>query len=106
MRHRGRFQAQGVRLEESEPWASATEIGVSEGLLLIDNLEVKLPRREREIREASFRQAREYVHNAGNVNGVFAQISKTYRVKNTKSERVDIEVRAGRAFVKDSEVFK
>ncbi|EMK3325702.1 hypothetical protein V8035_004146 [Vibrio vulnificus] len=106
MRNRGRFQAQGARLEESESWASEVEIGVSEGLSLIGDLEVKLTRRERLLRESSFQQARSYVQNAGNVNGVFAQISKTYRVKNTKSERVDIEVRSGRAFVKDSEELK
>ncbi|MEZ6937539.1 hypothetical protein ACB035_03080 [Aeromonas sp. S12(2024)] len=101
MKNRGRFQAQGMRLEKSKPWARNGDLGVTESIDLLNHLEASLPQNEILIREVEFSKARSYVQGA---NGVQAQVSKTFRVKNTKSERVDIEVRAGRAFVKDCEV--
>ncbi len=101
MKNRGRFQAQGIRLEESEPWARNGDLGVTESIDLLNSLETNLNRKDRSIRKREFSKARSYVQGA---NGVQAQVSKTFRVKNTKSERVDIEVCAGRAFVKDNEV--
>lgn len=104
MRNRGRFQAQGVRLEESESWAKNTDINVQEGLDLINILEQKLPIADSRLRVIAFGKAKQYVANAGKMNGVDAPVSKSYRVKQTKSERVDIEIIVGRAFIKKVKV--
>lgn len=99
MKYRGRFQAQGKSLEESEPWAKNTDIYVAEGLDLIDRLETKLQKRDKDLRSLAFTKAKAYVNNAGQRNGVDAPVSKSYRVKGTQSERVDIEIILGRAFI-------
>lgn len=99
MKHRGRFQAQGKSLEESEPWAQDTDIYATEGLDLIDRLEKKLQKRDKDLRTSAFTKAKVYVGNAGQRNGVNAPVSKSYRVKGTQSERVDIEIILGRAFI-------
>ena len=104
--NRGRFQAQGRFLEESEAWSKNEDFYVTEAITLLGTLESSLCKSDSELRKREFLQARNYVNNAQYSNGAYAEIKKTFRVKNTKSERVDVEVRAGRAFLKDPEVKK
>ncbi len=100
-KHRGRIQAQGSKLEESVAWNRDTPSTVSEGLAMVDELEVKLSETDRKLRKTEFEKARKFINNAGNVNGVDAPVSNTYQVKNTKHERVDVEVKTGKTFVPD-----
>ncbi|WP_298739893.1 DUF6531 domain-containing protein [uncultured Chitinophaga sp.] len=98
---RGRVQAQGKSLEESVPWARDTPPTVSEGLAMLDELENKLSNAERKLRAQAFAKARKFVTDAGKAGGVDAPVSRTFMVKGTKHERVDIEVKTGKAFVPD-----
>ncbi|MEN8283324.1 hypothetical protein [Acinetobacter gerneri] len=49
-------------------------------------------------REQAFSAAEKFIDNAGDCGGIDAPVSKTFMVKDTKHERVDIEVIAGKAF--------
>jgi hypothetical protein len=51
MLHRGRIQAQGVNLEQSESWAKEIPLTEPEGLELLDKLKIKIPKKELEVRE-------------------------------------------------------
>lgn len=44
------------------------------------------------------KKARKCIHDAERSGGVDAQVSKTFQVKGSAHERVDIEVNAGKAF--------
>jgi hypothetical protein len=101
LNHRGRIQAQGGGLEESESWAMSVPITVDEALELLESLKNKLSSKELKVREKEFDKARAFIVQAGENGGVDAQVSKTFKVKGTKDLRVDIEVIKGRAFVKN-----
>jgi len=62
--HRGRIQAQGGNLEESEAWWQDKPLTLEEGLILLEKLKDKLP-----------------IEQAGENGGINAQVSKTFRVK-------------------------
>ncbi len=68
---------------------------------MINNLEASLSKGDRALRAKEFDKARQYVRNAGNNNGI-ENVSKTFQVKGTPHERVDIEVKTGKAFIPDS----
>jgi len=99
MLHRGRIQAQGEDLEESESWAADTPPTWQEGIEMINKLEDKISKKEAELRKEAFEKARNFVVKAGENGGVNAVVQKTLVVKDTKEERVDIEVRKGKAFI-------
>jgi hypothetical protein len=96
MENRGRFQAQGRILEESESWAQDESIYHCEGKVLITNLKTKLSPRDFEIRKLAFKQCEEYVDRANKNGGVSGFFTKSFP-KNFK-ERVDLEVHRGVAF--------
>ena len=98
--HRGRIQAQGGDIEESEPWSRSDPPTVRDGLGMTDKLKNKLPSKEALIREKAFEDAKKFIERAGQCGGVDAPLSKTFLVKQTKNKRVDIEVSKGKAFVK------
>ncbi|WP_226565055.1 hypothetical protein [Shewanella chilikensis] len=97
--HRGRIQAQGDGLEESESWNENTPLTHAEGLEKKADLKNKLPRRELNVRADAFNKARTFIDRARDAGGVTAEVSKTYMVKGESQKRVDIEVRAGKAFI-------
>mgnify|MGYP005844676681 CR=1 FL=1 len=97
--NRGRFQAQGDGLEESENWAQDEPLSVEDALALLDTLQKKLKKEDAEIRQQAFEKARQFISEAGENGGISAPISKTFKVKKTKDLRVDIEVNAGIAFI-------
>ncbi|MFC9538993.1 hypothetical protein ACFTQ7_03820 [Lysinibacillus sp. NPDC056959] len=68
---------------------------------MVDELEAKLSKTDRKFKKTEFEKARKFIESAGNANGVDAPVSNTYQVKNTKHERVDVEVKIGKAFVPD-----
>lgn len=102
LEHRGRFQAQGRGVEESESWAQEKPLSVSKGLGLLGKLIGKLKPKDYERRKKPFKKAQAFVVEAGENGGVFAHLGRSFRVKGSKDERVDIEVLGGKAFVKEN----
>lgn len=98
--HRGRIQAQGENLEESESWAQSIAPTKSDGLQMVDDLRNKIPLFQEQIRQKQFEDVKRFIHNTPQ-KGVIAPVSKTYLVKNTDHERVDLEVIKGIAFIDD-----
>jgi len=101
--HRGRFQAQGNGLEESESWAQDKPLSISSALSLLRRLIAKLNPSDYTRRKKEFKKAEKFVENASENGGIFAVMKKTFKVKGSKDERVDIEVLGGKAFVKNDE---
>lgn len=97
--HRGRIQAQGDGLEESEGWNKNTPISHADGLAKKENLKGRLSRQDLSVRVDAFNKAKAFIDRARDAGGVTAEVSKTYMVKGESQKRVDIEVRAGEAFV-------
>lgn len=98
MKHRGRIQAQGENLEESENWAQEEPLTKNEGLNLLDRLKNKIPKKEAEIRFEAFNKAAKFI-NQGPHEVINAPVSRSFKVKGTKSERVDLEIQKGEAFI-------
>lgn len=48
MKHRGRIQAQGKSIEESEAWSQEQPPTVDDGLLMLKRLKEKLPEKKPE----------------------------------------------------------
>jgi hypothetical protein len=99
--HRGRIQAQGNGLEESESWAQDKPPTVSEGLNILQRLREKITKSQLLERITEFLKAEKIIEQAGKNGGVDAKVSKTFKKKGTKDVRVDIEVIRGTAFVKN-----
>ncbi len=49
MKHRGRLQAQGENLEESENWAQDEPPTIKDGLKMVERLKEKISNKELEI---------------------------------------------------------
>jgi len=98
MKHRGRFQAQGENLEASEAWSQNEPLTKKEGLNLLQKLISKIPKREAEIRESAFNRAKQFIEQ-GPHEVIVGSIFRSYKVKGTKQERVDIEIQTGTAFI-------
>ncbi|WP_285350112.1 RHS repeat-associated core domain-containing protein, partial [Pseudomonas sp. ME-P-057] len=96
--HRGRIQAQGAKLEESVAWNQDKPLTASDAKQKLIALKAKLDRKDLAIREDAFKKAEKYIDNAAKCGGADASISHTFKVKDTKHERVDIEVITGKAF--------
>lgn len=97
--HRGRIQAQGKHLEESERWGQDVPLNVEDGIQLSRTLENRLTHRDREIRLREFEQCRTFMRNASENGGyTVTNKSKSFYTK-TPPERVDIELFEGIAFV-------
>lgn len=102
--HRGRIQAQGDDLpsDPSRAWNATEPPLKTDGLSMVDSLEEELPRAARQMRQTQFAKARHRIRTAP-PEGLNAPVSLSFSVHSppTKARRarVDIEVRAGRAFV-------
>jgi hypothetical protein len=99
MTNRGRFQAQDDTLEKSSAWATNDEVTKQMGHERLNSLHAQLTAAELDVRVTAMQKARLFVDNAP-INGHYAQIVKSYfdDVRN-REIRVDIEIRAGRAFL-------
>lgn len=95
-KHRGRFQAQGGGVEESEAQAQDEPLTKTDGLELLGRLEGKLSKKEQEKRERQFRQAERFVKNA---QSLYAPKGKSFFHPTEKNVSIDIEVKGGVAFV-------
>ncbi|RLD57325.1 MAG: hypothetical protein DRJ05_09890 [Bacteroidetes bacterium] len=98
MKHRGRIQAQGENLEASEAWSKDDMPTKNDGLEMLDKLKNKIPRMEVKIRDRAFCKATNFI-GQGPYEVVSSPIVRSFRVKGTKKERVDIEILSGRAFI-------
>jgi hypothetical protein len=75
-------------------------LNLEDGLSLLESLKNKLPKKELLLRQVAFDKAKEFIEQTANNGGVDAQVSKTFRVKETRDVRVDIEVIKGTAFLR------
>ena len=98
-KHRGRIQAQGGGIEESESWAKEIPPTWEEGLEKLEKLKEKLSKKERENRKELFDKAERFIKAAGKKGGVTAKVTKKIQKKDSEDVRIDIEVIAGVAFV-------
>ena len=103
MRNRGRFQAQDDTIEKSAAWATDDDISKKTGNEIIDSLQSQLTIKELSARIQSMQKVRDFVNNAPS-SGYNAQIIKSYcdDIRNRKI-RVDLEIRAGCAFITTKE---
>ncbi len=97
--HRGRIQAQGAKLEESVSWNQDTPLTAADAQSKVQELKNKLDKKDLAVRQDAFKKAGNFIDNSKKCGGVDAPVSKTFMVKDTKHERVDIEVISGKAFV-------
>ena len=72
-------------------------------MLLDGKLITKLTPKEFERRRKPFKKAQDFVKEAGENGGVYAHVGRSFRVKGSKDERVDIEVLSGKAFIKEED---
>lgn len=100
--HRGRIQSQGGNIEKSEPWNSKLPISSDTAKNKADILKAGHTKRELTIRAEAFEKAKTFIDvckAAGGIEVIDKPISKTFMVKGSKDQRVDIEVKKGKAFV-------
>ena len=98
MKHRGRIQAQGENLEASESWSKDDVPTKNDGFEMLDKLKNKIPRMEEKIRVKAFYKATKFIEQ-GPYEVVSSPVVRSFRVKGTKKERVDIEIQKGEAFI-------
>jgi hypothetical protein len=97
--NRGRIQAQGNYLEESESWGEIGEITKNDGHDKITDLQERLTNQEMVDRNRAFQKLENFIDDAPQ-NGHYAQIIKSFsNSPQERSVRVDIEIRSGRAFI-------
>jgi hypothetical protein len=102
MNNRGRIQAQDENLEESVSWATDDEITKQEGLIKSNNLKGKLSNLELAERLNAFYKLENLIEQAPS-NGHCAQLIKSFHHNpQNRRKRVDLEIRAGRAFVNEN----
>ena len=104
MNNRGRFQAQGKKLDESEGWAQDEPLNIEDGLLLHQKLKNKLRPKDLRLRYEAFNECKNFVirasQNGGiDVTGLPYKYSKSWVVYD--EERVDLEIHKGIAFIKN-----
>jgi hypothetical protein len=104
MEHRGRFQAQGKKLDESEPWSQNQPLSLEDGLKKIRLLKSKLKPKDLRVRYDAFNECEKFISKASQ-NGGIDVTNFPYRYSKSwvayDQERVDLEIRKGIAFVKN-----
>jgi len=101
MLHRGRIQAQGKNIDQSEAWLQENSPTEKEGVEMIERLKAKIPKQEAKLREQAFEKAEKFIKRASQSNGIDAPANITFRVEGSKQERIDIEIKKGKAFIKN-----
>lgn len=97
--NRGRIQAQDDNLEESEPWATNDEITKLEGINKSNQLKANLTNQQLAERLNAFNKLENVIYQAPS-QGHYAQIIKSFHHNpQNRRIRVDLEIRAGRAFI-------
>jgi hypothetical protein len=101
--HRGRIQVQGGGLEISWPWSDTTPPTAQAAIAGLHGLRDQLNETQLAARDQAFEQAERFITNAELNGGVVAPVSASFQNREIRQEdgdeRVDIEVRKGKAFV-------
>ncbi|MBN8823220.1 MULTISPECIES: hypothetical protein [unclassified Spirosoma] len=102
MNNRGRFQAQGQHLEESESWAQEEPLYSDQAKSKLLNLKEKLSSPERKKREKAFTQCQVAITRACENGGILVDGNRPYikSYPGNDKERVDVEVWKGKAFLR------
>ena len=96
--NRGRIQAQGRNLEESESWAQDNIPTKADGHDLATSLKGKLTRNQLRVRTLPFQKVSRFIDQAP-ANGYDCPVFASYTPMPPQgSERVDLEIRSGKAF--------
>lgn len=98
MKHRGRIQIQGENIEASESWSQIEPPTKTDGLNLLNKLKNRIPKKEAQIRDSVFLKAKQFIEQ-GPHEVISAMITRSFKVKGTKQERIDIEIQKGEAFI-------
>ena len=99
MNNRGRIQAQDDNLEESESWATNDEISKQDGMNKSNRLKGKLSNQELAERINAFNKLENVIQQTP-AQGHNAQLIKSFHHNpQNRRKRVDLEIRAGRAFI-------
>ena len=86
-------------MEESEPWNEENPLQALKGHHLLSGLQSKIPPREATLRHDSFTKAHRFIDSAASSGGV-GPCKKSFLVRGSRDQRVDIEVQSGLAFVR------
>lgn len=97
--HRGRLQSQGDNIEKSENWSLEIPLCKIDADDKMKALKIKHSKQELKKRQDAFNKASKFIEITNKAGGAYAQIAKTFMVKNSKNARIDIEVIEGKAFV-------
>lgn len=100
--HRGRFQAQGKNIEESNKWAQNEPLTIWSAIELLDHLQQKLNMQQIQVRIASFEKCKQFIHAASLHGGVCIESMGKPLIKSfpkNHTERLDLEVHSGIAFI-------
>lgn len=95
--HRGRIQAQGGGVEESEPWASYDIPCKSDGHIMVGDLKMKLSNKALKQRRQAFDKAIKFINSAP-ACGWDVSIQSYSGCPPNRDVRVDVEIRMGKAF--------
>jgi len=98
MKHRGRIQAQGENLEASEAWSKNEPPTKTDGSTMLEKLRNKIPRGEARKRDKVFLKASKFIEQ-GPHEVINSPVMRSFKVKGTLHERVDIEIQKGKAFI-------
>ena len=101
MKHRGRIQAQGEKLEASEAWSQDKPPTEKDGIEMLNKLKNKIPKKETKKREQAFKKAKKFINQASMTNGIDSPANVTFRAEGYTKERIDIEIKKGKAFIKN-----
>ena len=99
--HRGRIQAQGGGVEKSESWLQDTFLTLADGKKLIEKLKNKLTKTELKIRQKEFQKLEKFVEEHSETGISAPSLGHSWKVKDSKNERVDLEIHSGLAFKDD-----
>jgi len=101
--NRGRFQAQGDRLEKSRPWAQEDVPTKSDGHTFLDELKERLTPAEFAVRASCFEKAKKWVDNSPQRgHNIVSPIKSSFPPSPPiRSIRVDGELYSGFAFKDD-----
>lgn len=95
--HRGRIQAQGGGVEESEAWAQSYVPNKSDGFGMVVSLKGKLGEKELKQRERPFKKLDKFIEKAPRVGYDYSSQSYT-PIPPCCDVRVDVEIKKGKAF--------
>jgi hypothetical protein len=70
MEHRGRFQAQGKKLDESEPWSQNEPLIIEDGIKKLRSLKNKLKPKDLRVHYKAFNEREKFINKASQNGGI------------------------------------